>query len=339
MSTYAVYGFGSMGKRRVRLLLDTPETEHVLVYDPVIPANEILEALPEADRLRVWPLEDETKAPPIIVNAAFVCTPPVLHLRQASLLLSQGIPTLVEKPFCLLDELPAAKRLYDWAWDSGIPAWPGHNLRHHPFAVRIQEWLRAGEIGTLQFHTARFGQHLKIGRPWAETPTYIVEPHLGGGAMQECLQDIDLYIQWVTAANARGVYAWGEIASDIEQSGPIGVLHVPPHQGVRSVMVFDQLRHAKLRQHELIGSEGTIVWRQEVSVLGDELERLLISTAQKDYHWASTFGGPELMWRSFQDETKSFLQHAAEPDLLLNRAAVSPFPAMDLISSSWGRKP
>ncbi|OYW57539.1 MAG: oxidoreductase [Rhodobacterales bacterium 32-66-7] len=156
------------------------------------------------------------------IDAVYIPLPNHLHVEWTLKALAAGKHVLTEKPIAMradeIDQIIAARD------QSGLLAAEAYMIVHHPQWQRAQEWLHAGEIGTLVHADVAFSYHL------TDDSNIRNKPETGGGS----LRDIGVYTfgctRFVTGAepldlSARirrenGVDVFAQVAGVME--GPLG---------------------------------------------------------------------------------------------------------------------
>ncbi|HEU4631879.1 MAG TPA: Gfo/Idh/MocA family oxidoreductase [Gemmatimonadaceae bacterium] len=195
-------------------------------------------------------------------EAVLVCTPPALHVAQASRSLQCGAHVFVEKP--LAPDLAAADALVALA--EARPTRPrvvqvGYNLRFHPAIRRLAEVLRAGELGRPLWAFAEFGQYLPAWRPGDDfRASYSVRTEDGGGVLLDVSHELDYVLSlfgrphrvgcMLGSADALGVGT--EESASVQLAFPGGA-HADVH--------VDFLQRTYRRGCRIVGSEGTASWQ------------------------------------------------------------------------------
>lgn len=145
MRTLGVSGFGSIGKRHVRVAI--ANGWQVTVFDPVPPTPAESAGLPTGISF-VSAFDALLDAS---VDAVVVATPDKAHSDQALACCARGIPVLVEKP--LASSTDAAKAVEEAAWRTGTPVLCGYVLRHSAALRATRDLLQAGGLGAIaSFH-------------------------------------------------------------------------------------------------------------------------------------------------------------------------------------------
>jgi UDP-2-acetamido-3-amino-2,3-dideoxy-glucuronate N-acetyltransferase len=93
------------------------------------------------------------------INAVALATPAVTHYEMASAALIAGKDVFVEKPLAV--ELSDGERLVATAQERRRVLMVGHVLRYHPAILKIQELVRDGALGKIQYV---YSNRLNIGK-------------------------------------------------------------------------------------------------------------------------------------------------------------------------------
>jgi predicted dehydrogenase len=132
-------------------------------------------------------LEDAVK---IGLDGAIICSPAVVHARQAGLLLGKGVSVLIEKPVDA--SLSNAKHLVEIAGRSHGVCVVGYVFRHHPGFLHIQRRVKSGDLGELIGVRAEARSFLPEWRPGRDyRNTVSAKSSLGGGVLRELSHELD----------------------------------------------------------------------------------------------------------------------------------------------------
>lgn len=146
------------------------------------------------------------------VDAVYIATPHVDHLKLAVMCLEKGIPVICEKPMGL--NLAEVEQLVRVARERKVFLMEALWTRFLPSTLKLKEMIDAGVIGTVESVRSDFGFRAKdlelametpakiINRPGLSSPpasgqlgrNRILNPELGGGA----LLDIGIYPQFLS---------------------------------------------------------------------------------------------------------------------------------------------
>ncbi|GAB4112067.1 MAG: Gfo/Idh/MocA family oxidoreductase [Roseiflexaceae bacterium] len=148
----AVIGAGSMGRNHCRVYSEMEDVELVAVSDP---DRDSLSRVSQRYHVRTYTdvrsmLEREQ------LDMVSVVVPTELHAPVASLTLSAGVPTLVEKPIAATVEEGAA--LVALAKQHNTLLTIGHIERFNPAIIALKQELNRGTLGRVyQIHVRRIG--------------------------------------------------------------------------------------------------------------------------------------------------------------------------------------
>lgn len=232
MYKVAVVGVGGWGKNHLRAMAQLMGENMV----EVIYAVDIEDGrLRWAERAyRAVAVRGVEKAADLDIDAAVVATPTALHLSHASIFLSRGIPTLVEKPFTAT--LEETYRLLDVAGRTLVTT--GYLLRFHPGVRYIKS--RLADLG--RFLNA-------YGKRTSRRPQ---RPGDVGVVKDLAIHDIDL-TAYIAGQKASLVYAWGgSAAGEHEDHAQIFI----QHDESSAIYETNWLTPYKFRKLELTGDRA-----------------------------------------------------------------------------------
>ena len=137
-----VIGGGRWGQHHIRTLFQMGNLGGIVESDPTR-----LEAL-----LKEYPVEGFTNLDDAMVHqfdGYTIAAPAPFHFEIAKILLSKGLPVLVEKPLTLSAE--SSKELVEVAEKNNAQLMVGHVLLFHPAIRKIKELIDDGKIGKLHY--------------------------------------------------------------------------------------------------------------------------------------------------------------------------------------------
>lgn len=181
-------GAGLQARRRGPVLLQSPETELVVVSAAHLEQAKHLAARLRCDAAEGWE--------PVVarddLDIVVVCTPPHLHSEISVAALESGKHVLCEKPLARTEN--EAETMVAAAKRHGRVLKCGFNHRHHPGIRQLREWIDSGTLGEIMFIRCRYGI---CGRPGFEkewrADTQVVS---GGQLMEQGIHAIDLF-RWI----------------------------------------------------------------------------------------------------------------------------------------------
>ncbi len=210
-------------------------------------------------------------------DGAVVATPHKMHIGLARHVIESGADVLIEKP--ISNSLEHVDDFLQQAKILGRQVFVACNMRFHPAVATLRQNLE--RIGDVMYARAQYGNYLPNMRPDSDYKAlYCAHESEGGGVILDAIHEID-YLSWF----------FGDVASvmcdaakrsnldiDVEDYAALVLRH---ENGVRSEVHLDYLQQYKRRGCEIIGSEGTLVWRSEGKAPEHCLVRLYDAKAQQ----------------------------------------------------------
>ena len=246
----AIVGLGSIGSRYLRLIKSSyPNIEITLVRSGkgLSYPEEML-----ADRV-VKSINDLTS---LGVKTAIISSPATQHIKQASVLVNDGIHTLIEKP--LSHSLDGISNLIEFLNGKNVTVLIGYILRHDPVLKKIKSHIDNGLIGEITYVKIDCGSFLpdwRQGRDYKKTVS--ARKNLGGGVLLELSHELD-YLRWLFG-EAKSVYAHltntGMLEIEVEESADFIIETV---KGFSVSVHLDFNRKLSSRKCTVYGTNGEI---------------------------------------------------------------------------------
>lgn len=191
-------------------------------------------------------------------EAAFICTPPGLHVQQARQVLANGLHCFIEKP--LSHTLAGIDEIIALADQAQKTVMIGYNLRFSPYLRRIKDMIDGGHIGKVLFLKASVGYYLPHWRPHEDyRQGYGSKQDLGGGIILDASHEID-YVRHLLG-EVTDVLAvcrrLSNLAIETEDFAEITMRH---RNGAYSQIHLDYLQSNYRRSCEIIGDKGMLIW-------------------------------------------------------------------------------
>lgn len=253
---FLIVGCGSIGERHLRVFQQTTKWE-IAACDP------------RADRLdhvrntygvqEVYRDLDEGDLGSF--GAVAICTPTHTHIPFAAKAVEAGCHLFLEKP--VSTSLAGVDTLLKLVAERGVVLQVGYVMRSHPGLRLVQEWLQQGEVGEIVAGRVKVGYYVPDYRP-DYRDTYWTKSETGGGCILDASHQLD-YIQWLLGEPAQvGCFAshlgtW-DVEADVEDAAII-LLRFP--SGALVDLHFNHLQRNYTHELELVGREGTILWRYQ----------------------------------------------------------------------------
>jgi predicted dehydrogenase len=234
MTKTLIAGLGSIGRRHLRNLVASGETDIVLLRSHHA-------TLPEED-LVGYPVETDLGAAlkKHRPDAVIVANPTALHLEVAIPAARAGCAILLEKP--ISNSTKGLDRLQAVVEKSGSKVLVAFQFRYHPSLLCAQQLIADGAIGRIISAHVHFGEYLPAWHPWEDyRKGYAARADLGGGVVLTQCHSLD-YLPWLVGTVES---TWGFVAklSDLEvdvddtakiglrfASGALGSLHLDYNQ-------------------------------------------------------------------------------------------------------------
>ena len=247
----AVLGCGSIGRRHLRNLHGLGARQ-LLAFDPSAEARATAVAetlVPSCGTLdEVWAWQPDV---------ALVTAPPTSHVDLALAAAERGCHLFIEKPLSHstagVDELAAvvARR--------GLVAMVACNMRFHPGPAQVKALLQARAVGEVISARIESGSYLPQWRPHTDyARSYSASP-VGGGAILDCIHEIDLALWYFGPAETLAAAAVPARAIGLEVEGLAEIL-LRHDSGVLSSVHLNFVQRDYRRGCTVVGTDGTIYW-------------------------------------------------------------------------------
>jgi len=243
-----VVGLGSMGKRRIRNLLNLGYSD-ILGYD--IQKTRRNESFRKYKIKTFENIDDALTHNP---KAMIISTPPDLHLKYANLAIKNNIDFFME----LNHSSSHVKQIINKIKGKKIIAAPSCTMRYHPMVLELEKLLNKKKIGKiLQIHHYN-GQNLKSWHPWENYKKFFVSKKETGGAKELVPFELNWLIHLFSKIES--VSAYVEKISDLDVDiDDIYQIHARFKNGIVGNLIFDVISNPSFRETKLIGSKGVIL--------------------------------------------------------------------------------
>ena len=260
-----ISGIGSIGSRHARNLR-TLNTDQLIVCDP---DHEKISAL--CKELNCEGYGDFSQAlakgKPDVV---FICSPTSLHLPQAILAARAGCNLFIEKP--LSHSMEGIDELERISSKNNLVTMVGCNMRFHPGPKKIKELLQEGCIGTPLSARLQTGSYLPRWRPDREYRKSYSASLEEGGAILDCIHEIDLalwYFGKATLLHAVSLPA-RSLGLSVEGLAELLLQHV---SGTLTSLNLNFVQRDERRFCQIFGTLGSLYWdmeRKQVDHYGED---------------------------------------------------------------------
>lgn len=244
-----VVGYGSIGKRHIKNLLQIPKIE-ILVLTQHKSTDTLLKKCSVFHNL-----ENCISEKPI---AAIIANNTSEHIDMALKLAKEGINLFIEKP--LSNDLRNIQKLSKIVKTKKLTTMIGCNLRFHPCIKKIKQLIDNNAIGKIFSVQVESGSYLPDWHPDENySKSYAARKDLGGGVVLTCIHEID-YLYWIfgmpkSLLSRNGKYS--DLKIDSEDLS-ISIIHFP--KNFLAELHLDYFQQPEIRRCKIIGKKGTLMW-------------------------------------------------------------------------------
>ena len=243
-----IVGFGSIGQRHCKNLLDKSNTEIYLCTKHNLKNfknNKKIQNLPS--------LEECLKKQPDI---GLVCNTGNLHVETAIKLAKNNCHLLIEKP--LSNSLKNITSLLSLVKKNKLVTLMGFNLRFHPCLIKVKQLLAKNKIGRVIYVDAENGSYLPDWHPEEDyRKSYSSRNALGGGVVLTCLHEID-YLYWLFG-DVKEVSAITGKFSDLKiDSEDLSSISLRFKNNIIAEVHLDFFQRPAQRSCKIVGTNGTL---------------------------------------------------------------------------------
>ena len=248
-----VIGYGSIGKRHVKNLLNFPDIQVVICTK-----RRDLREIKSKNVIVHRNLEKCLKEKPIV---GFVTNETSTHIHTATILAQNGIDIFLEKP--LSDSMKGVEKLLKIVKKKELITQMGCNFRFYPPIAKIKKMIDGKKIGRIISVQVENGSYLPDWHPSEDySKGYAAKKKLGGGIILTQIHEID-YLYWF----------FGEISQIFSISGKFSDLKINVEDISVSIFKFknnivgelhlDFLQRPQFKRCKIRGTKGIIEWESE----------------------------------------------------------------------------
>lgn len=184
MNNFVVIGLGSMGKRRVRCLIDLGiKPENIFGFDTR--EDRCVEAI---EKYQINVMQDVEEINYDTVKAVIVSLPPDKHAYGVSVAQKHHKPVFIEASV-ILDDVVAIKE----ANPSDVFLAPSCTFRFHPMISSIRDIVKSEKYGKVSNFSYHSGQFLPDWHPWEKVTDFYVGNRNTGG----CREIVPYELTWM----------------------------------------------------------------------------------------------------------------------------------------------
>ncbi len=251
MLRFIVIGCGSIGQRHISNLIAL-DAGRVIAFDTQSEQRHMVE---ENFKIKtVSTLEDGWKECPTV---ALIAAPSNLHVPLAMEATKHDCHLFVEKP--LSHTLDGVEELLTVVEARHLTTMVGCNMRFHPGPIIVKKLLGEKIIGEVIAARIQTGSYLPRWRPWQDyRQSYSASPEWGG-AILDCIHEIDLALWYLGPAKVAAAVHLPAKTIGLETDGLAEII-LHHESGVLTNVHLNFVQRDYRRTCQIIGSEGTIYW-------------------------------------------------------------------------------
>lgn len=287
----AVLGCGSIGRRHIKNL-KILGYRNLIAYDPSEEARQFVEKeyciTTTASIDKIWAKKPDV----VLINA-----PPNLHVDLGLAAVKNGCHLFIEKP--LAHTLDSVYEFCDEVKQSKLVNMVACNMRFHPGPIMIKKLLEEKTIGNVIAARLQFSSYLPRWRPWQDYRKSYTASSEWGGAILDCIHEIDLALWYLGPANVLASFYLPASSIGLETDGLAEII-LKHKTGVLNNIHLNFIQRNYYRTCQIIGSTGTINW---------DFNSGKVIVFDSEGELATTYSAPD-SWELNQmyiDELKHFL--------------------------------
>lgn len=260
----AILGCGSIGYRHLKNLQTLGYTD-LIAFDPMQSARDRVES--ELGITCFFDIDDLWAVKP---DVALVTAPSNLHLELAKAAVRNRCHLFIEKP--LSHSMTGWDELLKEIGERELITMVGCNMRFHTGLLILKSLIDRRAVGQVIAARIQSSSYLPEWRPWQDyRQSYSASPEWGG-AILDCIHEIDLALWYFGAASVIGAARLPARTIGLETDGLAEAI-LCHESGVLSNLHLSFVQRDYRRNCQIIASEGTIYWDwgdRQVKVYGSD---------------------------------------------------------------------
>ena len=249
MNKILVVGYGSIGKRHVKNLLQFSKYEILILTKQKINNK-------KETRIKYFDsLTDALKEKPEI---GFITNETSYHVEIALKLAKKNMHLFIEKP--LSNSIKNIKKLQEIVKRKKLITQMGCNWRFHPCIKKIKEILIKNEIGKIYSVQVESNSYLPDWHPYEDyTKGYAAKKELGGGISLTCIHELD-FLYWYFG-KVDEIFSVTKKQSQLKiNADDISIMILKFKKNILGEIHLDYLQRPNFKRCKIIGSKGTLYW-------------------------------------------------------------------------------
>jgi len=254
MDKILIVGYGSIGKRHVKNLLQNSKHEILIVTKRKINNK-------NEPRIKYFDsLTDALKEDPKI---GFVTNETSFHVETAIKLAKKNIHLFIEKP--LSNSSKNIKKLQEIVNKNKLITQMGCNWRFHPCIKKIKNIIEKEEIGKIYSVQVESNSYLPDWHPYEDyRKGYAAKKKLGGGILLTCIHELDFLYWYFGKINE--IFSVTKKQSQLEVNvDDISLMIIKFKKNILGEIHLDYFQRPDYKRCKIIGSKGTLYWDSNIN--------------------------------------------------------------------------
>jgi predicted dehydrogenase len=245
---FLIVGLGSMGKRRLRNLLD-------LGYSDIIGYDMRIDRTKEVSKqYKIKTVTNFQEALYFKPTTMIISSPPNLHNKYVKIAIKNGINFFTELNL-LSNEV---KKIIDLMKYSSVIGKPSCSMKFHPMVLELKKLLKKNLIGNICVIHHHSGFSLPLWHPWENHNDFFASKKLTGGARE--LFPVDLI--WIVSLFSEISSVFGNVTKISNLDAKIDDIYNAMFEfknGIICNYITDVITNPPSKTTKIIGEKGTIL--------------------------------------------------------------------------------
>jgi len=249
MNRILIVGYGSIGKRHVRNILNYTNS-NIIIFTKRSDLDFKTNRVTVSDSLDYCLLQKP--------NIGFICNETSFHVSTALQLAKAGLDLFLEKP--LSDSIKGVNDLKRIVNKKRLITQMGYHMRFHDCIIKIRKLIKQKKIGRVISIQSENGSYFPDWHPYEDyTKSYAGKKRLGGGIILTQIHDID-YLYWFFG-KPKSIFSFAGKLSDLKitsEDYSASIIQFPNRVTVE--LHLDFFQGPEYRRCKIKGTNGIIEW-------------------------------------------------------------------------------
>ena len=250
MYTILIVGFGSIGKRHLKNIMENFDAKIILCTK-----RTDLKKYEKNGIIVVKSLSEALKHEP---NIAFITNETSYHVQTAIKLAKKNIDLFLEKP--ISNSMHDVKKLEKIIHNKKLISQIGCNMRFHPCIIKIKEILKTEKLGKVISVHVESSSYLPDWHPYEDyRHGYAAREDLGGGISLTCIHELD-FLYWFFD-DVEKIFSITGKFSDLEiTADDLSVMTLIFKNKIIGEVHLDYIQRPDFKSCTIKGVKGTLNW-------------------------------------------------------------------------------